>query len=125
MCDWKKKKHNASRIRFVDIGLENVVVAAARVVELPSRSGLKKVQKRRCRQNVSENHFSIGSRANSADAPRPALIYARIPIASYVRGITKYIYIYVYIYDLSARPQTRDLFKIGNKTSLPGSGSKA
>ena len=28
------------------------------------------------------------------------------------------------IYDPSAKPQTRDLFKIESKTSLPGSGSQ-
>ena len=34
---WEKK--NDSRKRFVDIGLENVAVAAARVVERPPRCG--------------------------------------------------------------------------------------
>ena len=43
------EKKNDSRGRFVDIGLENGAVAAARVVELPSRSGLKGGgHKRRC-----------------------------------------------------------------------------
>ena len=53
----------------IDIGLKNVAVAAARVVEGPCRRGLNKVQKRRCLQNVCKNHFSMGSRANSADRP--------------------------------------------------------
>ena len=51
-------KDNDSRNRFVDIGLENVAVAAARVVERPPRCSNKGVQKRRCLQNVCENHFS-------------------------------------------------------------------
>ena len=34
--------------RFIDNGLENVTVAAARVVELPPRCSNKLVQKRRC-----------------------------------------------------------------------------
>ena len=42
------EKKNDSRNRFVDIGLGNVAVAVARVVELPSRSGLKGGCKRRC-----------------------------------------------------------------------------
>ena len=42
------EKNNDSRKRFVNIGLESVAVAAARVVDLPSRSGLKGAQKRRC-----------------------------------------------------------------------------
>ena len=55
-----KEKNNDSRKRFIDIGLENVVVAAAHVVEGPSRSGLRGVQKRRCLQNVGENHLFDG-----------------------------------------------------------------
>ena len=39
-----RKKKNDSRSRFVDIGRETVAVAAARVVELPSRSGLKGIE---------------------------------------------------------------------------------
>ena len=34
--------------RFVDIGVENVAVAAARVVERPPRCSLKGGHKRRC-----------------------------------------------------------------------------
>ena len=37
------EKKDDSLNRFVNIGLENVAVAAARVVEGPSRSGLKGV----------------------------------------------------------------------------------
>ena len=44
--------------RFVDIGVENVAVAAARVVERPPRcSNNKGVKKRRCLQNACVNHF--------------------------------------------------------------------
>ena len=39
---------NDFRGRFVDIGLENVAVVAARVTDRPSRCSLKGVQKRRC-----------------------------------------------------------------------------
>ena len=53
------EKKNDSRSRFVDIGLENVAVAAARVVERPPRCSNKGVQKRRCLQNVCENHFFV------------------------------------------------------------------
>ena len=42
---------------FIDIGLENVAEAAARVVELPPRCSNKYGQKRRCLQNACENHF--------------------------------------------------------------------
>ena len=42
------EKTNDSRNRFVDIGLENVAVAAARVVERPPRCSLKGGHKRRC-----------------------------------------------------------------------------
>ena len=34
--------------RFIHIGLENIAVVAARVVELPPRCNNKEVQKRRC-----------------------------------------------------------------------------
>ena len=51
-------KNNDSRTGFVNIGLENVAVVAARVVERPPRCNNKRVQKRRCLQNVCENHFS-------------------------------------------------------------------
>ena len=44
--------------RFIDIELENVAVAAARVVELTSRCSFKWGNKRRCLQNFCENHFS-------------------------------------------------------------------
>ena len=40
--------NNDSRKRFVDIGLENVAVAAAHVAELPPRCSNKGGQKRRC-----------------------------------------------------------------------------
>ena len=39
---------NDSRNRFVDIGLENVAVTAARVSERPPRRSNKGLQKRRC-----------------------------------------------------------------------------
>ena len=47
---WNKK--NEFGDRFVDIGLENVAVAAAHVVGGPSRCSNKGFQKRRCLQNV-------------------------------------------------------------------------
>ena len=37
-------KNNDSHRRFVDIGLENVAVAAARVVELPPRCNNKRIK---------------------------------------------------------------------------------
>ena len=51
------EKNNNSRSRCVDIGLENVAVAATRVVERLPRCSNKGVQKRRCLQNVYENHL--------------------------------------------------------------------
>ena len=57
-------RKNDSRNRFVDIVLENVAVAAARVVELLPFSGIKVVHKSRCLQNVCENHFFVGFRAS-------------------------------------------------------------
>ena len=42
------EKKNEFDGRFVDIGLENVAVAAARVVERPPRCSLKGGHKRRC-----------------------------------------------------------------------------
>ena len=88
---WKKV-----RGRFIDIGLENVAVAAARVVGGPPRCSNKRVQKRRCLQNVYENHLFVGFRASSGARRGPALIDVRTTMASYVWGN-----------DPSARPQTR------------------
>ena len=51
------KKKNEFGGRFVDIGLENVAVAAARVVERHPRYSNKGLQNRRCLQNVCENLF--------------------------------------------------------------------
>ena len=42
------EKTNDSRMRFMDIGLENADVAVARVTDRPFRSGLKGFEKRRC-----------------------------------------------------------------------------
>ena len=42
------QKTNQFHIGCVDIRLENVGVPATRVVDIPSRSGLTLVQKRRC-----------------------------------------------------------------------------
>ena len=42
------EKNNDSRKRFVDIGLVNVAVAAARVTDIPSRCSNKVGLKRRC-----------------------------------------------------------------------------
>ena len=51
--------------RFVDIGVENVAVAAARVVERPPRCSNKGVKKRRCLQNYCENIFCSWPRGRS------------------------------------------------------------
>ena len=45
---WKNVEKNEFGGRFIHIGLENVAVAAARVVELPLRCSNKVVKKRRC-----------------------------------------------------------------------------
>ena len=45
-------KINEFRIGFVNIALENVAVAAARVVDRPSRSSETTLQKRRCLLNL-------------------------------------------------------------------------
>ena len=51
--------NNDSRNNFIDVGLENVVVAGARVVEEPSRSGLKKVHKTsKSTKRLRESFFS-------------------------------------------------------------------
>ena len=55
-----EKMINECGMRVINIGLENAAVAAARVVEGPSRSSLKRVEKRRCLQNVWENQFLPG-----------------------------------------------------------------
>ena len=55
------KKHNIIRRRFVDIGLENIAVAAARVVEGPSRCSLK----------VSKASMYIKPKRNSLFSPTP------------------------------------------------------
>ena len=56
MIFWKGKENKFGK-RFIDIGLENVAVTAARVVELPPRYTKKVGKKRRCLQNARENHF--------------------------------------------------------------------
>ena len=45
---WKNVQTNEFGGRFIDIGLENVAVAAARVCDRPPRCSKKGVQKRRC-----------------------------------------------------------------------------
>ena len=52
----KNKKEHEFGGRFINIGLINVAVAAARVVERPPRCGNKGRKKRRCKQNACENH---------------------------------------------------------------------
>ena len=47
MCSGKIQKNEFGK-RFIDIGLENVAVAAARVIDRPPRYSNKGVQKRRC-----------------------------------------------------------------------------
>ena len=44
----KLQQKNDFQIDFVDIGLENVAVAAARVTDIPSRPNKKRCQKRPC-----------------------------------------------------------------------------
>ena len=95
---------NDFRSRFVDIGLENVALAAARVVELPSRSGSKGVQKRRCLQNVCENHCFPVLKARKGGTTGASLNRRENPIKQTLFG-NKYekmfdtciIYIYIYI----------------------------
>ena len=84
-----------SRGRFVDIVLENLAVAAARVVELPSRNGLKGVQKtsmftKRLRESFL---FRFLRRARAAP-PGPAFNRRENPIKQALFG--EYIYIYIY-----------------------------
>ena len=45
---WKNVKKNEFGGRFINIGLEHVAVAAARVCDRPPRCSNKGVQKRRC-----------------------------------------------------------------------------
>ena len=47
----------------VDIGLENVAMAAARVVELPSRCNKKVCHFGRCLQNQCKTHYLRGRRS--------------------------------------------------------------
>ena len=54
------EKMNDSRKRFVDIGLEIVAVAAARVTGRPSRNCLKGFKKPLYLQNDCENHLFPG-----------------------------------------------------------------
>ena len=98
----EKTLNKYSRKRFVDIGLENAAVAAARVTDRPSRSSLKGVRKRRCLQNVCENFFGhgikgelgrrIGASTNRRENPHSKLCLGNIYIYIYV-----YIYIYIYM----------------------------
>ena len=45
---WKNVNKNEFGMRFIDIGLENVAVAAGRVCDRPPRCSNKGFQKRRC-----------------------------------------------------------------------------
>ena len=67
------EKNNDSRSRSLDTGLENVAVAAARVVELLPRSSLKGIHKSRCLQNDCENHFSVGFKVSKGGHTRASL----------------------------------------------------
>ena len=50
-------KYNEFRICFINIGLENAAVAAARVVDRPFRSGIKGGYFRRCQLNLCEANY--------------------------------------------------------------------
>ena len=68
--------------RFIDLGLQNVAVAAARVVELHPRCSLKGGgQKRRCLQNACDNHLSdrptYGPTQKFAEEVAPAVNFPR------------------------------------------------
>ena len=52
MIIFEKMSKNEFGGRLIDIGIDNVAVAAARVVERPPRCRKKVCQKRRCLQNV-------------------------------------------------------------------------
>ena len=65
---------------------ENDAVAAARVVEGSSRSGLKRGRKRRCLQSACEKHFSMGFRANSGGLLERAFIKRENPNAKLCSG---------------------------------------
>ena len=58
--DFCKKVKKICGNRFIDIGLENVAVAAASVVAGPSRCSNNGSQKRRCLSNACENHLFDG-----------------------------------------------------------------
>ena len=73
---WDKK--NDSRGRFLDIGLENVAVAAARVVELLPRSGLQGVNKRVGLKASKSAH--TGTDLNTREKPNTKLCLGNDPI---------------------------------------------
>ena len=91
-----------NRICFADIGLENVGVAAKRVVGLTSRSGLKGVQKRRCLYTRAKLISFVGVESKRCRQYGTSLIHApeshRANSVCRIYIYIKFIYIYIYIY---------------------------